>query len=387
METETTPSRTDEKGRARALGVIEPPHSQRDRENMATDRVLQDAIDETNKDIFAKAFDLETLTHDHTGDRTAEAMGDGLEGQIEDEDEDEDEEAGDESEASEGEEEGKEQTAEAGEKEGDDKAEGEKGEDPPRQEARVPSGRLREEAEKTRAAQAERDQFRQQLEAERAENAKAIAELNAKFEGFMAAARQAPPQQKPIEPPKPETPPDVLEDPAGYQEFVVRQAMRPVEELRNQVRADRINHSMELAQVRHGEVFTAGFEALKSLDKSVPENRALVERIVSSPNPGEAVVDWHRRNEVMREVGTDPAAYRARIAEEARKSLMDDPEFRKQLLEDLRAEAMGGAGGKPRSETRIPPSLNRTPGNNNRNPSFVDRDEDTENAIFNRAFK
>ena len=106
----------------------------------------------------------------------------------------------------------------------------------------------------------------------------------------------------------------------------------------------------------------------------------------NSPNPGEALVSWHKRNEALREVGDDPSAYKAKIAEETRQALANDPEFRKQLLEGLRAEAETGDGGKPRTVTRLPASLNRAAGGNHLRSDLADGDN-SNTAIFDSIFK
>src|SRR5581483_3221866 len=84
----------------------------------------------------------------------------------------------------------------------------------------------------------------------------------------------------------------------------------------------------------------------------------------ASPNPGEALVSWHKRSATLAEVGDDPAAYRERVAKETREALLKDPEFRKQLLADMRGEAGVGDDGRPRTQVRLPKSLNGAQGSN-----------------------
>ena len=73
-------------------------------------------------------------------------------------------------------------------------------------------------------------------------------------------------------------------------------------------------------------------------------------------------------------------------AEETRKALASDPEFRKQLLESLREEASTGDDGRPRNLTRLPASLNRASGGNHLRSDSADRD-DSNAAIFDSVFK
>jgi hypothetical protein len=326
--------------------------------------ILRDAIIGTEREVFGDAFDKEELTLDETGDRSIEAMGEGLEGQREPEDEDE--EADEELEASETNE-GEEKTEEAVHE-----AQG-----------RVPSGRLREEAEKTRAAQAERDALKAQLEAEKTASQRAIAELNAKFEGFTASQRQP---AQPAQPKPEEATPDLFEDPTAFVNHLQKGFDSKLAAINQQIKDQRINISMELSRTRHGEAFDAAFGALKSLDANNPDNRQLVQRLIDAPNPGEAVVTWHRRNEAIREVGDDPTAYKAKIAEDTRKALMADPEFRKQLVAELRGEAMTGDNGKPRTTVKLPASLNRAGGGNTRAPSDLEIYDGSESATFSSAW-
>jgi hypothetical protein len=338
------------------------------------DDILRDAIIGTEREIFGDAFDKEELTLDETGDRSTEAMGEGLEGQKEPEDEDE--EADEESEAKEGEEEKSEETSETKVEEKTEEAAHEA-------QGRVPSGRLREEAEKTRAAQAERDALKAQLDAEKTAAQRAIAELNAKFEGFIASQRQP---AQPVQPKPEEATPDLFEDPTAFINHLQKGFDAKLAAVNQQIKDQRINISMELSRTRHGETFDAAFGALKSLDANNPDNRQLVQRLIDAPNPGEAVVTWHKRNEALREVGDDPTAYKAKIAEDTRKALMADPEFRKQLVAELRGEAMTGDNGRPRTTVKLPASLNRAGGNNMRAPNDLEIYDGSESATFNSAW-
>ena len=124
----------------------------------------------------------------------------------------------------------------------------------------------------------------------------------------------------------------------------------------------RIETSMQVAHGIHGDAFAKAFEAIKQLDPRNPDNMVTVQRLLRSPNPGEAFVQWHKRNETLREVGDDPAKSREKVAADTRAALLADPEFRKQIIADLQAEANGGTTGKPNTITRLPRSLNGAPG-------------------------
>src|SRR5580704_2312166 len=108
---------------------------------------IEQAVIETNREIAAEAWDKEHVELDHTGDRTPETVGEGLEGQVEDEEaETETEEV--EAEAAESEEAEAEEKPEA-KPEGEEKPEVEA-----KPEGRIPSGVLREQKAKAAAEKA-----------------------------------------------------------------------------------------------------------------------------------------------------------------------------------------------------------------------------------------
>ena len=332
------------------------------------DAILKDAIIGTEKEIAAEAFDLEDLTLDDSGDRSLEAQGEGLEGQHEAEEEEEAEEEG-------------EETLEA--KEDETKAEEEK-EETREVEGRVPSGRLREASEKARAAEAERDALKAKFEAQETESRKAISDLNAKLELLLRQQAQQP--QPKVEAQAPVAPPDIFEDPVGYQKYVAEQMEARLQAQSQQFEARRIDSSMEMAKERHGDTFDAAFNALKAVSNSGPEGRQFVQRLVSSPNPGEATVKWHQRQEALKEIGSDPAAYKARVAEELKQQLAADPDFRKQLISGLTDEARRGDEGRPRNIVKLPPSLGRAQGGNGRAPNDQEFYDSSDNAIAASAW-
>jgi hypothetical protein len=351
--------------------------------------LLRDAIIGTEKEIFGEAFGQESTTLDDTGDRSLEAMGEGLEGQHEPDEDDEDGEGDD-------------QIAQQGKADKDtadlkDDKPAKEGDEPDqkltdRQEAqgRVPAGRFRAKSEEARAAQAERDAFKAQLDAEKQSSQQAIAALNAKHDALMAFLQRQQmqaAQPKPAEADKPQVP-DLFENPTAFAEYLRTQAQADVNALREQMRQDRLNASSEMARAKYGETYDAAYKAVSSLNPNDPGSKALVQGILSAPNPGEALVSWHRRNETLREVGEDPAAYKARVADETRKALIADPEFRKQILEGMRSDAERARDddGQPRSTFRIPPSLQRVAGGNGRAPDDMHGFDGSESAIFNSAF-
>lgn len=353
------------------------------------DDILREAIIGTEREIFGDAFGQEDTTLDETGDRSLEAMGDGLEGQVEpNDDEDEPEETDEEEGEGEGED-GKpanKKAAAEGEEELEPEAKADDKQDDQR--GRVPPGRLREQTEARRAAEAERDTLKAQLAERDTAYRQALAETNARVEGLMAALRGQ--QPKPAEQARPEAPPDLFENPQAYAEYVERKAEARVAAFQQQMRDQHINASMEGAKARHGEAFDQAFSALTNLDARNPDNKAFVQRLISAPNPGEAVVAWHKRNTVLRQIGNDPDAYQRRIAEDARKAereaLMNDENFKRSLIEGMRTDASTGNNGQPRNHVRLPPSLARTSGSNTRAPNDLEIYDGSERATFDSAW-
>lgn len=355
-----------------------------DGEDAAIAAMMRDAVISTNKEIAASVFDQDDLVHDETGDRSLETMGDGLEGQHEPEE--------DEPEAGEGEETSQEgaEGKDATDPKDDLKAKDGKDADPKAgdrqdQKAFVPPGRLREQTELARAAQAERDAIKAERDAERAQSQKDIAELKAAM--ALLQRQQQVTQPKPAEVEKPKIP-DILEDPIGYAEYVSRQVEERVARTEKAANDRYLNASMDSARARHGETFDAAWKAVTSLNPAEPENKALVQRILAQPNPGDALVSWHKRQETLREVGEDPAAFKARAQAEERERLKSDPEFRRQFLAELRGEAEGSlnANGRPRNKIELPPSIQRAAGGNGRSPNDFEHFDGSEQAIANSVW-
>lgn len=329
------------------------------------DDLLSNAIIATEREIASAAWGEEDSGPlDPTGDRSLEAMGDGLEGQRDPEDDDvEDPDDGTDDDAHPKDEPENPDAVEA--KDGKDKSETKPGEqtqqDP---QGRVPSGVLREANERARAVAAERDTLKAQLDAEKASNKTALDALNAKLEGVLAAVQKGQATPKAAEPEKPKVP-DLFEDPNAFAEHLNKSVQDRFDAFQRQQREREVNASIDSARTRHGETFANAWKALETLPKS-PETVQLVQRLEASPNPGEAIVSWHKRNQAAREVGDDLDGYKARIAEETRKQLAADPEFRKELLASLRGDAEIGDQGRPRSTVRLPPALARAAGGNGR---------------------
>ena len=219
-------------------------------------------------------------------------------------------------------------------------------------EEQVPSWRLREINEERRQLQAERDQLR-------AEQARTQAYLE------QMRRQQAPPQEPQL--------PDPVLDPAGYTKALQENMRR---EFAQQQAADRLNFNLEMTHMRYGERFEKAFEQI--ISEGQRGNQQLVRHITSQPNPGEALMRWFTQNQVMAEVGPDPAAYQKKVREQ----LLNDPEFLAQAEQTLRERAMGGGQQRPNTVVKMPPSLSKATGTSETMPTHTDG---SEAALFNYA--
>lgn len=316
------------------------------------------AMIETEKEVAGFAWDNEeTEALDASGDKSLEDMGDGLEGQHEDDETEGDELAeGEESEDTEGEE--VEQQSEVKEPVVEQPVAAKTEVKP---EGRVPSGKLREANDRARIAETERDALRADIARREAESAAKLDLVMKEIAAMKTAPREAPRQ---TEAPKADVIPDIFEDPKGYAEYLQKGFQTEIAKRDKQIADARVETSMAIAHKFHKDTFEKAWEAVNKINVNDPDGRATVQRIYAAPDPGEALVAWHKRNQTLAEVGDDPTAYRERVARETREALLKDPEFRKQLLADMRGEAAHGEDGLPRTTTRLPRSLARAPGSN-----------------------
>ena len=107
--------------------------------------------------------------------------------------------------------------------------------------------------------------------------------------------------------PKPEPVPDILDEPEKYAQYIQRTQSAQMVDMR-------LNMSEEMTRMTLGdEVVDAAFEAFKP-NLGTPVH----DQIMTARNPYKAMVDWHKQQQVISEIGDDPAAYRARLEAEIR---------------------------------------------------------------------
>jgi hypothetical protein len=334
------------------------------------------AMIETEKEVAGFAWDNEeTEAADPSGDQSLEDMGDGLEGQHEAEDDVDGEEA-------EGEEVSEDEAAAA-------KAKADEGEQPKpvtteQPQGRVPPGEYRKVSERARAAEAERDTLKAAFDRREAES-KAQLDLVMRE---IAALKTAPRSDVKPEPPKPEVVPDIFENPPGFVDHITKQFEAKLAVRDKQIADQRLETSMTIAHTFHKGEFEKAWEAVNALNPADPETRTVVDRIKASPNPGESLMTWHKREQTRAEVGDDFVAYRERIRNEEREAMKKDPEIRKQILAEMRGEAATGENGSPRTTTRLPPSLGRAAGSNVGTGRADPRDQDdSQQSIADAAWR
>lgn len=218
---------------------------------------------------------------------------------------------------------------------------------PPQQPHFVPLKELLDTRERAQAAEREREELKRQIDT-------------------LTRQRQTE-QQKP-----PELP-DIFEKPEDFvstltQTFEQRLATMQLET------------NLQIAEVRHGETFTKAWDAFLGA-VGTGQNPALYHQIMRSADPGGEMVKWFKREQVVREIGEDPTAYRTKLEND----LLNDPAFMAKVLEKARGQAGGASqqnGSRPNTVTRLP-SLNRQ--TSAAPAQEADDGDDSEEAIFSAA--
>ena len=202
--------------------------------------------------------------------------------------------------------------------------------------APVPSGRFREESAARRKAEQERDDLQRQIE-------------------LLSRRQQAPAREQLQAPPKV----DMFENPQGF----VEQTIAPyLEQVRDDFQKQREAMSLNYAVDRHGgpTVSAARQQLEEGMSRGDPNAWGTYNRAMQSQDPYGVIVRWHRDVTQLQEIGGDLEGYKQRIREEA----LQDPEYRKRVIETLRSQANGSAqqvfrpAGRQQSQAPAPsPSL------------------------------
>jgi hypothetical protein len=116
----------------------------------------------------------------------------------------------------------------------------------------------------------------------------------------LAPRQQQQPQQAEV--------PDVFADPQGYTAHI----NQTVEQ---RLAQQRLDLDLRLTAATHKEDFPKAWEAFMG-SVGTGQNAALYHQVMNSSSPGEAIVDWFKREQLVREVGSDPASFRERLRAE-----------------------------------------------------------------------
>jgi len=222
----------------------------------------------------------------------------------------------------------------------------------PQQDHRIPLSEHLSERDKRQAAERERDEFRRSVEA-----------LNRRVEELSRPK------------PEPVTVPDLYADPNGFVQHGIQQAVTPIEQ-RMEAMRDQFSEMLAVQQFGQ-EAVTAAKAALESEVAANPAMRFEVQKMWQSAAPYSEVVQWHKRQAVLKEVGEDPTAYKQRIIDEALK----DPAVIQRVIAQARTEAAPGTRAPP--NVKLPPSLNRQTGSGGAAIDAVPKtDAETFQALF-----
>lgn len=168
------------------------------------------------------------------------------------------------------------------------------------------------------ALQAERQKSRKYTE-HLAQVEKELAEQRQQFnqmQQWLIAQQQA--QQ-----PRPQAP-DFWEAPENAIDYRVRQEVEPIKGL---LAKQREEFSMLQAVDKYGqETVDAAFSDIRQKLATDPAGTAAdYQRIMASPHPYGALVDWHKRQQALAEIGSDPAAYKEKLKAELLAELQQQP--------------------------------------------------------------
>lgn len=202
----------------------------------------------------------------------------------------------------------------------------------------IPSWRLRElreERDRIAAREAEKDR---ELEALRRERAQWAAQQRRQWE-----AEQAPQR------------PDPLSDPDGYDAWINQTLDQRTRAIEDTFRNQWVNLTFAEEHEKHGEAFDKAMAALEAA-----RDPQVVADIREAVNPGKALMRWYGRHTAIAAIGDGGIdGYNKRLRDQLKK----DPEFRKEFMAELDAEARGG-GNAERSSPNFTslPSVNRAAG-------------------------
>ncbi len=186
---------------------------------------------------------------------------------------------------------------------------------------RIPLTELLNEREKRQTEQRQREALQRELETLR---------------------QQLQPQKQP------DPVPDQFANPEAYNQYWEQRIAEQQQSVDQRFKNQEANFSLRLAHMQHGELFESAYQAM--MDAAEKGDRTAAQAVANSPDPGQTLVNWYKREQVISQVGTDPEAYVQKKLEEA----LSDPEFLAKAIE----KARGVASTNP-TQVKLPPSLNK----------------------------
>ena len=221
----------------------------------------------------------------------------------------------------------------------------------------VPVAAMTAEREKRQDAERRVAEFERQL----AEQQRLLLDMQAR----MMAPQQRQPEPEPVQPPDP------VEDPQGYAAFVHAQTEQRVAAILQQQAVDFDNRESLFSRAVATKEF--GAEAVEAA-LTAAQRAGVVGSFKSGPDRYSRLVDWHRQQQVLGEVGSDLGAFRSRIEGDLRQSL--EAEIRAKVLAELNVQPAPSAP---------PPSLAAAPGAGLRSQPVEDDTTAFTNAFARRA--
>jgi hypothetical protein len=209
-----------------------------------------------------------------------------------------------------------------------------------KEEANVPSWRLREVREAREAAE------RREQEATRQAYA-----LHAQLQAMQRELAQLrAPKQEPV---------DFFANPEQALEQQFEQRRTPIEQRFAQMEGQlRLNSSKAIAIATHGGQAVVEMEQAiaQAMQSGHPEMNVLAAQMRTSDDPVSVAMQWYQRDKLLKETGGDISNYRTKLEGD----LLKNPEFRAKAMEAWRTEAQSQPGTRP--AINLPPSLNRATG-------------------------
>lgn len=220
----------------------------------------------------------------------------------------------------------------------------------PKEEAHVPSWRLREVRE---------------------ESERRIAEVEARWQ------RQIELMQRQNQPkPEPVKVPDVFEDPNAFLQHGVQQAVDPI---KSEVQQTREYFSRMMAEDKHGaDKVQAAYDWIaQGMQRGDPEAVSAYQRAMKSMHPYGELIKAHQQRTVFEQIGGDPNAWFEKELEKR----MSDPQFAASQLQRIQQFARD-----PQNPgiTKLPPSIGKVPTSHS---SSDDVDDASDAGLFAYAMR